>query len=296
MNLKPHHIYLKYLKKSEEVKKFIFTFKLIESKFPELHSWIERYPNKIIDNLAQWDEIIKVCKYFKHNPKPELYIRELPIEVHTKFIENNKTVIKELLDIIIQQSINRSENVFEKRFNLKFSEPLIRFKILDSNIAENYFSGLSDISIPISQFCNLEMPIEKVIIVENKTSLYTTLTLPLKKNCIAIFGKGFQVSSLKMANWLRKTNILYWGDIDVQGFEILSQVRGYFPKTKSVLMDKYTFEKYFEKDNGAASNVSAELNLTESENNLYAKLKENNWRLEQEKIPLKHVIENIENE
>lgn len=285
--------YLKYLKKNEEVKKFITTVKLIESRFPELQGWIERYPNKILDNLTRWDEILKVCKYFKDNPKPELYIRELPIEVHTKFIEHNKTVIKELLDIIIQQSINSSEIVFEKRFNLKFSEPLIRFKILDSTIAKDYFSGLSDISIPINQFCKLVMPIEKVIIVENKTSLYTTLTLPLKENSIAIFGKGFQVSSLKKANWLGETKIFYWGDIDVQGFEILSQVRGYFPQTKSVLMDKGTFEKYFEDDEGTVSNVSVELNLTENEKRLYTILKENNWRLEQEKIPLNYVIESI---
>lgn len=288
--------YLKYLKKREDVDKFKSTIELIVSQFSELLDWIEKYPNKVIDNLGKWDEILKVCKYFKQNPKPELYIRELPIEVHTKFIENNKPVIKELLDIVIQKSINNSESVFEKRFNLKYSEPLIRFKILDSNIANEYFSGLSDISIPVSQFCNMKLPIEKVIIVENKTSLYTTLTLPLKKNSIAIFGKGFQVSSLKKANWLRETKILYWGDIDVQGFEILSQVRGYFPKTRSVLMDMNTFNKYFEKDKGVVSNVSIELNLTDSEKNLYARLKENNWRLEQEKIPLNHVIENIENE
>lgn len=288
--------YLKYLKKREEVKKFISTFELIESQFSELRDWLGKYPNKVIDNLGKWDEILKVCTYFKQNPKPELYIRELPIEVHTKFIENNKTVIRELLDIIIQQSINSSENVFEKRFNLKYSEPLIRFKILDSVIADKYFSGLDDISIPVRKFNNLDLPLKKVIIVENKTSLYTTLTLPLKKNSIAIFGKGFQVSSLKKANWLKETKILYWGDIDAQGFEILSQVRGYFPQTKSLLMDNNTFEKYFENDDGTVSNVSIELNLTESEKSLYIKLKENNWRLEQEKIPLNHVIENIENE
>lgn len=77
--------------------------------------------------------------------------------------------------------------------------------------------------------------------------------------------------------------LLHWGDIDVHGFEILSQFRSYFPQTKSVLMDKQTFEKFFEKDNGTPTNISTKLNLTDEEQQLYEILKTNNWRLEQEK-------------
>ena len=71
--------------------------------------------------------------------------------------------------------------------------------------------------------------------------------------------------------------LLYWGDIDAQGFEILSQFRGYFPQTKSILMDKQTFEKFFENDNGTQTNISTKLNLTEDEQELYEMLKTNNW-------------------
>lgn len=84
------------------------------------------------------------------------------------------------------------------------------------------------------------------------------------------------------------TEILYWGDIDVQGFEILSQVRGYFLQTKSILMDTLTFEKFFENDLGTPTNILIELNLTTEEKILYEKVKTNNWRLEQEKIPLEY--------
>ena len=90
--------------------------------------------------------------------------------------------------------------------------------------------------------------------------------------------------------------ILYWGDIDVQGFEILSQFRSYFPQTKSILMDNGTFEKHFENDIGTATYVTAQLNLTESEKDLYQILKTNNWRLEQEKIPFDYVNKYFDNE
>ncbi|WP_111706560.1 Wadjet anti-phage system protein JetD domain-containing protein [Lutibacter citreus] len=281
--------FIKFLKKEKEVDLFILLSKQTIEEFPESKPWIEKYPLKLVANISVWNNILKVCRFFKINPKPNLYIRELPIKVHTKFIENNKGIIKELLDIIIANSVNLFENDFEKRFSLKYSESLVRFKILDELISSEYFSGISDISIPVSQFSTLKIPVKRVIIVENKINLYTTLTLPNQENTIAIFGKGFQVSNIKNIEWLNEVEILYWGDLDAQGFEILSQVRGYFPKTQSILMDENTFDKFFENDLGTISKVSIELNLTEPELVIYNKLKENNWRLEQEKIPLDYV-------
>ncbi len=281
--------FIKFLKKEKEVENFILSGNQTFEEFPELKYWIERNPLKFIVNISIWTEILKVCRFFKNNSKPNLYIRELPIKVHTKFIENNKGIIKELLDIIIANSINSFENDFEKRFSLKYSESLVRFKILDESISLEYFLGISDISVPISQFNNLKFPVKRVIIVENKINLYTTLTLPNQENTIAIFGKGFQVSNIKNIEWLKEVEILYWGDLDAQGFEILSQVRGYFPNTQSILMDEFTFDKFFEYDLGTISKVTTKLNLTDPELAIYNKVKENNWRLEQEKIPLEYV-------
>ncbi|MCG8749141.1 Wadjet anti-phage system protein JetD domain-containing protein [Tenacibaculum finnmarkense] len=284
------HDFEKYLNIQKEVNQFKIDYQNILKHFPELLFWIEKYPNKVIDNSEKWSDILKVCEYFKANPKPNLFIRELPITLHTKFIEGNRTILKELLDIIINPFINKDKTKFEKRFNLKYSEPLIRFKILDLKISKHYFSGINDISIPINQFNAINLNFEKVIIVENKTNLHTiALTLPEMEKTMVIFGSGFKIENLKNATWLDKIEILYWGDLDVQGFEILSQMRNYFPKTKSFLMDETTFDKFFENDNGTLSNVNISLNLTEKEMIIYKKIKRNNWRLEQEKIPLGYV-------
>lgn len=281
--------FLKYLGKEKEVEFFRQNCMKILSIFPNLKDWVIQNPSKIVQNQEEWDNIIKVCVYFENNPRPNLYLRELPVNVHTKFIEKNQTIIRDLLDIIIITHINIKEKSFEPRFNLKYSEPLVRFKILDKEISNSFFSGIDDIAISQSEFVKLNLPVTKVLIVENKISLYTTLTLPRMKNAIAIFGGGYNVQSLKTATWLNKTNLLYWGDIDVQGFEILSQFRGYFPNTKSVLMDMTTFDKFFEKDRGTPSKITTQLNLTEKEEQLYLLLKTNNWRLEQEKIPIDFV-------
>ena len=201
-----------------------------------------------------------------------------------------------MLDILVSEHVNKEEKQFEKRFNLKYAEPQIRFKVLDKTISNRFFSGLDDVAIPASQFETLNLPIKKVLVVENKTTLYTTLTLPKMNETIAIFGSGYSVYNLKNVNWFGGLELLYWGDIDVQGFEILSQFRTYFPQTRSVLMDKQTFDQFFEDDRGTPTNISTKLNLTDEEQQLYDILKTNNWRLEQEKIPLEYVNKCFDNE
>jgi len=288
--------FIKFLGKEKDVENFINDWQIIHTHFPELKDWIIKNPTKIIQHQGKWESIIKVCNYFKNCPKPNLYIRELPANVHTKFIESNQSILTELLDIIIQNHINFNEREFEKRFNLKFREPLVRFKILDKNISQNYFSSIDDISIPISQFEKLNLPIKKVLIVENKTTLYTTLTLPKMDNTIAIFGQGNAVANIQNAKWLNDISVLYWGDIDVHGFEILSRIRKHFKHTKSILMDKATFKKYFENDSGKPTTDTTTLNLTDNESELYNLLKANNWRLEQEKIPFDYVNRHFDKE
>jgi hypothetical protein len=288
--------FLQFLGKEKEVALFRESFTKITETYPQLKEWIFRNPTKVIENQTEWENILKVCEYFKQSPKPNLHIRELPIKVHTKFVERNQSVIKELLDILISEHINIDEKLFEKRFNLKHAEPQIRFKVLDKEISQKYFSGIDDLAIPVSQFEILNLSVEKVIVLENKTTFYTALTLPKMNKTIALFGSGFSVYNLKNVHWFENKELLYWGDIDAQGFQILSQFRSYFPQAKSILMDIQTFEKFFENDYGTSTNIFSQLNLTEEEQQLYDILRTNNWRLEQEKIPFDYVNKYFDNE
>ena len=280
----------RFLQKVKEVNVFRKNVALINGKFHELQCWIEKYPLKVIENSEYWSDILKILNYFSKNPQPQLYIRELPIEVHTKFIEQHKAVIGELLDIVIKEYINTNEKEFEKRYNLRYDESMVRMRILDGTLAAEFFSGLDDITIPVSKFLRLQIPISKAYIVENKVNF---LTFPLVANSIVIWGKGYGIASIKESELLKSSELIYWGDLDAQGFEILSQFRGYFAQVKSLLMDKTTFDKYFENDLGTPSKVNVELNLTTEEKNLYQYIKANNYRLEQEKIPQSYVIEHL---
>jgi hypothetical protein len=70
---------------------------------------------------------------------------------------------------------------------------------------------------------------------------------------------------------------------------MLSRIRKHFKHSQSVLMDKTTFEKYFDNDFGKPTTDTTALNLTDRERELYNLIKANNWRLEQEKIPFDYV-------
>lgn len=282
--------YERFLQKKKEVADFRRDAARISEKFPKLQHWIEKYPQKVIENSEDWADIGKVLDYFFKNPQPQLYIRELPIEVHTKFIEQHKALIGELLDIVIKEYINTNEKEFEKRYNLRYDEPLVRIRLLDRTLATKFFNGMDDITIPVSHFLKLHIPITKAFVVENKVNF---LTFPLIPNSIVIWGKGYGVASIKDSELLKSIDLIYWGDLDAQGFEILSQFRSYFAHVKSLLMDKATFDNYFEKEYGTPSKISVKLNLTTEEEELYQYIKVNNYRLEQEKIPQRYVIEQL---
>lgn len=280
--------YDRFLQKKKEVADFRKDVARISEKFPKLQHWIEKYPQKVIENSGDWDDIGKVLDFFSKNPQPQLYIRELPIEVHTKFIEQHKIVIGELLNIVIEDYVNMNEKEFEKRYNLRYDEPLVRIRLLDGTLATKFFNGMDDITIPVSQFLKLQIPITQAFVVENKVNF---LTFPSVANSIVIWGRGYGVASIKDSELLKNIDLIYWGDIDAQGFEILSQFRSYFAHVKSMLMDSITFDKYFENDSGTPSKVNVELNLSVEEYELYKYIKTNNYRLEQEKIPHNYVIE-----
>lgn len=281
--------YLKITGKEKEYQTFLKNYSLVQKELPLLGEWIKANPTKLIEHET-WFDTLKVCKYFLKNPKPNLYIRQLPIDIHTKYIWDNKSVITSLLNFLIPNEIDKNEKDFEKRFNLLSREQLIRIRFLDES--KSPLQNITDISFTEKELKHYNFPIENVFITEN---LMNFLTLPNLNNTIAVWsGGGFNISYLKNVEWLKDKQFYYWGDIDSHGFQILNQCRKYFSNTFAVMMDEETLNSFIFGE-GKPAPIQSLQELTESELKLYKHLQKNNIRLEQEKITQAFADEKINN-
>ncbi|MCL5978209.1 MAG: DUF2220 family protein [Nitrospirae bacterium] len=270
--------YLRITGKEKEFETFLRNYSLIIQELPILNEWIKVNPTKLIEHES-WVDTLKVCNYFLANPKPNLYIRQLPMDIHTKYIYENERVIRSLLEFLIPDNINQSGLKFEKRFNLKYVEPLIRIRYLDKRLVP--IETATDVSLTLSEFNQFYCHCDNIFVAEN---LMNFLTLPYLTKTIAIWsGGGFNVSYLKDVGWLKRKQFYYWGDIDAQGFQILNQFRTYFPNTIAVMMDEETLLSFSSAKGQPTTNQSLP-RLREDELKLYNHLRQNNIRLEQEKI------------
>ena len=277
--------YLKLLNKKSEFNKFQNNIQLILDSVPQLEQWLLKHPQKVIEYANEWEDLLKVCRYFMANYNPNLYLRELPIAVHTKFIEENQKIITSLLEAVLPpeaiQIVDNQRHTFEQKFFLRYEEVSVRMRILDERVKKQYHFPVFELTTSLSEFKQLNLS-NDCFITENKMNF---LTLPNLKNSFAIWGEGYRTLMLKSVDWLASCKIFYWGDIDADGFKILSQFRKYFPQTVSVMMDEETFktfEKFAVEDNGSQPENLP--NLTKEEHLLYSLVSSYGKRLEQEHI------------
>jgi len=113
--------YLGFIKRKNDFQKILEAQNLLTSAFPKLIEWTKSNPIILLNNSMLWADVIKVCRFFVENMPPyEYYLRELPIEVHTKFIEDNVSIIKTILDLLLpSEKKNYSDNDFSARYFLK---------------------------------------------------------------------------------------------------------------------------------------------------------------------------------
>ena len=260
------------------------------------------YLTDFYDEKDFWENICLCVKWLLENPVSNLYIREIPLGVHTKFIEYNKALILSLLTCIKndgQQEVKVSD--FEKYCGLKEKPSFIRLRSLDKSIALKVTDlSISEVSLPLEDFEHFDKSellknVQKIFIIENEM---VYLTFPPVKNTLCIWGHGFSVTSLKNCSWLKNHEVFYFGDLDEHGFLILSDFRKYFPDTKSFCMDKKALDSFdsFRAEGKSLAGESIPENLTGEEKALFAELRGDKGRnrLEQERISMEYLKKRLE--
>ena len=263
------------------------------AEFPELREWIGRKPLALLEHAAAWERVLRVLAWFRRNPRPGIYLRQLDIAtVDTKFIESRKGLLAELLDLVLPaNAIDESakgSRFFEERYGLLSKPARVRFRLLDDGL---FMGGFSDLAVPVPEFERAHFDVARVFITENDAN---GLAFPKVARSLVIFGLGYGVESLSDAAWLASKRLYYWGDIDTHGFAMLDRLRRLFPHVSSLLMDRATLLAHRDLWTLEGEPHREPLTrLSPAEGALYADLRGNRLgtgvRLEQERIAFGHL-------
>lgn len=275
--------YLGALGLVNEVRAFREDLATIHGHLPS--KWILENIRSILDYHGAWPQLLRVIVWFRANPCSGLYLRQIPVQgVDTKFFERHLRILDSILEAESSAAITAP---FEDRHGLRREEPLIRFRFLDRVLQSRHLFPVDDLAIPVSSFRTLPLPRVNVVVTEN---LRNFLALPDLPETVGIFGGGNALSLLSGAEWLKESNIHYWGDIDAQGFDILSRLREAYPQTRSLMMDTATLDAAGDLVGVGIPSFSSPSCLTSEEQALFGTVRTGNLRLEQERLPFDYVV------
>ncbi len=288
--------YLAFTGKEKEYRAFLDALSSLKSSFQKkglslssLDSWVKGNLDFLQEEKEDgyYDSLFLALSWLMDNPGSGLYIREIPLSLHTKFIEENERVILSLYSSLTGKEIDSS---FEETFGLRRKEMLVRYRM--ENTREETGLRMNDfVSLPSREDLS---GVKRIFVVENEI---VYLTFPIDRETMCIFGGGFAAASLRNASWLKSRELYYFGDEDEHGYEILALFRSSFPSVRSFLMDWKTYldhEEYAVK--GKKGTALYDSYLTEEEMKVLCRLRSNpsGSRLEQERISLRYIKETLE--
>lgn len=180
---------------------------------------------------------IAVFEWLRANPASGLYARQLPIPgVDTKWLEQHSGHMATLL----ADYLGRAKGPLTEVAGLKTDSPKKRIRLLDETLRKS-FGGLSDLTVRMDELAASDLGARIVLVVEN---LQTALACEDFPGAVVIVGGGFAAYDLAQIPWIAKLPVVYWGDIDYAGFQILAALRNRLPHARSCLMDEATLLTY----------------------------------------------------
>ena len=282
--------YLFLLHKEQEIAAFKIQLHNLLSWQPAIQSFLIDKPERVLDLKEVWSDIQKVVDYLLLHDVRHHYIRSIPVPVHTKFIENYRSVIFAILKTIAPEKYSTTANSLDELLLLKQKPHLYPIRWLDKTMAAQFMHGMELTGVTADWLKQINWNIEEVWLIENETNLWL---IPERKNAIAIFSRGYATHTLKEIPFLHNTRLYYWGDLDEDGYEMLNAMRGYYPGIQSVCMDEATLLQHANElgRQSATYKTSSLPHLTQQEHAAFNILKYHNGRLEQERIRQDYVAE-----
>ncbi len=222
-----------------------------------------------------------------------LYLRALPLKhVDTKFLENNFSLISDLLNMHFDGDISHENGLMNWIGCVDIPKAWLLVRPLCPQ-SEERMCGLPILQLSTQTLRDTPLPASNILVVENKQSGFG---LPLLEDTITVFGGGANVSWMD-AQWLHGKNIGYWGDIDTWGFKLLSDARQHLPDLRALMMDKQTLVKFLQRAIPEPAPVDKlPPNLLAEEIEFFEELRQGIYsgtRLEQERLSSDYIQEHL---
>jgi hypothetical protein len=226
---------------------------------------------------------IHVAAWLLQHPDSGLRIRQVPFPgMHTKWLKDHRALVARLVGAARADGSEELGLAPAPVFHdLLLLEPAYRPVSTGPAVPRASRIALADLpGIPLAP--------ETVIICENAETVQVLPDLP---GAVALSGSGYGIAELLAVPWVRSAPVIYWGDLDADGFRILDRARHHHPRVTSVLMDEETLQTHRDLIVPTAPRPPATLTgLTAAELALHDALSLSGDRLEQERIELGYAV------
>lgn len=233
-----------------------------------------RRNSSALERLTESDFLIllDVVEWLVGHPSSGSRVRQLPIRgIDTKWLEAHRALAEGL-----HTAVTGCESL-----GLLAPPALVRLRFLDPTLLPG---GPTDITAPVEQLAELDLSPATVFVFEN---LETVLSMPEMPGAVVVHGSGYAANRLSRMPWIKRGRVLYWGDLDSDGFAILHALRSGCDDVTSVLMDSATllaFRDLWVPEKKPARGTYP--TLTSAESIALERVRsEGDVRLEQERIP-----------
>jgi hypothetical protein len=255
---------------------------------PAVRAWTAVNPLRALPLADDWVPLLAAYGWLVAARGSGRALREITAPgVDTKFVERHRVVLADLL------GVGRTPSAFVGGLGLRGKLDMVRLRC--DPAAMGLPAGLTEATLRVDEAATLAAHISVAIVIENET---TYLAVPVPRNGVVLWGKGFEASNVGRLPWLADREVHYWGDLDTHGFAILDQLRAWLPQARSFLMDRETLLEHRERWVTEPTPTSARLaRLDSDESALYADLVSDLLgdavRLEQERVDWRWVRERL---
>lgn len=266
----------------KEKRAFLSEYQMLLREMPSLAEWFLAFYVRIrAEDFLPAARAMAEC--FREGVREGRFLREMSIRgVDTKFLEKHTYLVRMLWNELYPEDAAKNWDELAEKWKTE-GEPVPQIGVRFLDVRQS-MCGVRRLFLAAEDMEDFRPEARHVFITENKVNGYT---FPEAEESLVLFGMGYGVVEMaRHAAWLQEKDVWYWGDLDSDGFLILSKLREILPEVHSFLMTKDVLracEPDIVKDTGTRTAIPQRLTMREKA--LWKELSENGQRLEQERVP-----------